>query len=304
MNDEVVRLNYTAHAVDDLTAFGNWIQKNGASEEKASLSLLGKAIKRLRSAEKFLLPHDCQLLSFSEVEDKYRDLIRLPFPSVALEFTTSPHKNGGAAKAIVLAWYAGSDLPPHALQSYDEIERNEVIAFTSFFYSERQRTWMPSPHIFWFHRDYLEMHMGGIRSGINCGLMYDGLHADMLSGLGDSQRQREEDGNLKVGMDALLEFTVTVNCENVEQSTLEPSKVLNQKRKSKFKEPFYSYKVLTIPGSGESDSLKGGSHSGPRLHLRRGHLRRLNSGKVTWVRHTIVGTPEQGVVEKTYQVQT
>jgi hypothetical protein len=103
-------------------------------------------------------------------------------------------------------------------------------------------------------------------------------------------------------MDALLEFVVTVNCENVTQDTLEPSRVLNKKRSAKFKEPFFSYRILTIPGTNSEYNGGVGTHASPRMHLRRGHIRRLITGKVTWVKNTIVGNPERGLVEKSYTV--
>lgn len=304
MDEQITRLNYSAHAVDDLKAMRNWYQKNGTKEQSASLPILAKVISILRTAEKFLLPHDCELLSFNEVSEKYRDLIRLPYSAVALEFSTSPHRNGGSSKGIVLAWHGLNDLAPEQLQEFDFDERAEVIAFTSFFYSDRQKKWMPSPHVFWFHRDHLDIHLGGIRAGIHNALAYGDMHQEMISAMSDERQQRELDGNLKVCMDAILEFLVTVNCENVIQNSLAPSNVLNQKRKSKQKEPFYSYRILSIPGGSNPGSPQGGNHASPRIHLRRGHLRRLNTGKVTWVRHTIVGNAELGVADKNYRVTT
>ena len=302
MDEQITRLNYSAHAVDDLKAMGNWYQKNGTRAQVESLPVLGGVISILRNAEKFLLPHDCELLSFNEVSEKYRDLIRLPYPAVALEFSTSPHRNGGSSRGIVLAWHGQNNLPPERLEEFDIDERAEVIAFTSFFYSDGQKTWMPSPHVFWFHRDHLDIHMGGIRAGIGNALAYGDMHLKTMSAMSDEQHQRELDGNLKVSMDAILEFLVTVNCENVIQDSLTPSNVLNQKRKSRQKEPFYSYRVLSIPGGNNSGPSLGGNHASPRMHLRRGHLRRLNTGKVTWVRHTIVGNAELGVADKNYRV--
>lgn len=42
------------------------------------------------------------------------------------------------------------------------------------------------------------------------------------------------------------------------------------------------------------------SHASPRLHWRRGHIRRLAPERVTWVRPTLVGKSENGVVVADY----
>lgn len=107
-----------------------------------------------------------------------------------------------------------------------------------------------------------------------------------------------------IAFQPILEFCLTVNCENVIQDVVPPQSAINKKRLSKGKEPFYSYRVLAIPGHSTEHIKNGGRHNGPRLHLRRGHLRRLASGKVTWVRHTMVGKSDRGVVETTYAVST
>nr|MCF1501516.1 hypothetical protein [Allorhizobium sp. Av2] len=46
----------------------------------------------------------------------------------------------------------------------------------------------------------------------------------------------------------------------------------------------------------------GGSHASPRLHLRRGHLRRLPE-KTVWVRAAMIGAAsETGTVTKDYRL--
>jgi hypothetical protein len=98
---------------------------------------------------------------------------------------------------------------------------------------------------------------------------------------------------------AMAQFCLTVNCENGGHETIPAPAALNKKRGGRGQVPMYSYRVLTIPGDR-------GAHAGPaigRLHLGRGHLRRLQSGKVTWVRHCTVGNPDRGVAEKQYSVK-
>ena len=83
---------------------------------------------------------------------------------------------------------------------------------------------------------------------------------------------------------------------------------LNRKRAKKDKPPMFEYKVLDIvadvlaPKKTTVSHSHGGTHASPRMHKRRGHVRRLASGKTTWVRNTIVGKPQRGKVIKDYSV--
>jgi hypothetical protein len=107
---------------------------------------------------------------------------------------------------------------------------------------------------------------------------------------------------------ALWEFAMTVNCVNVRQETIEPSPALNRKRIKNGKLPFFSYKVLQLPAEPAQGHRAGtvqleGDRSGPRMHLRRGHPRRLPTGKMTYVRAAIIGSSQKGLVEKSYEIR-
>ncbi|MBE0315559.1 hypothetical protein [Xanthomonas citri] len=101
----------------------------------------------------------------------------------------------------------------------------------------------------------------------------------------------------------MIEACSVINCANVTTAELPAPKMINKKREAKGKQPFFTYKVLQLVeerregGKGES-----GHHASPRMHLRRGHLRRLES-KTVWVRATMVNaTSTDGVVVKDYAV--
>lgn len=98
----------------------------------------------------------------------------------------------------------------------------------------------------------------------------------------------------------------TIECRGVDVSdVVKAPKFINAKRAAKGKPPLFSYRVLTIdvtkariPGH----VALGGSHASPRLHWRRGHIRRLASGVVTRVKPCLVGDVSRGVVSKEYAV--
>lgn len=101
-----------------------------------------------------------------------------------------------------------------------------------------------------------------------------------------------------------LEFIAALACSNSATSDQPHGREkLNKKREKQGRPPFYSYKVLTISqgGQGSVESM-GGSHRSPRVHLRRGHIRRLPN-KTVWVNASVVGDKSKGFVDKDYSVQ-
>ena len=111
--------------------------------------------------------------------------------------------------------------------------------------------------------------------------------------------------NLELAFRSFFEFLEALSCTNVEISTHQPASPKNAQRIKSHKLPIYETKVLTIKAGKESLSNAGngvkGSHQSPRQHLRRGHIRRLESGNI-WVNSCVVGSKENGVIDKQYKV--
>ncbi len=105
-----------------------------------------------------------------------------------------------------------------------------------------------------------------------------------------------------------IAFCLTVNASNIEQRRMDAPAKLNKKRLSSGKVPFYDTWVLDVgtptsrSGGRESNLNADDRRGAPRLHLRRGHLRRLGPDRITFVRATTVGTVHQGQVDKVYRV--
>ncbi len=94
-----------------------------------------------------------------------------------------------------------------------------------------------------------------------------------------------------------------INCSNITVKDSKVPKFINQKRKAKGKLPLYSYKTLHLDFEEKEVTKSGnGTHASPRVHLRRGHIRKLPSGKTTWVQACVVGDKSKGVVHKDYSV--
>jgi hypothetical protein len=105
----------------------------------------------------------------------------------------------------------------------------------------------------------------------------------------------------------LIQLCAVLNASNVRTAEAAPPAALNKKRLKGGKTPFFSYHVLQLDTDqgGARGTAIGGTHESPRLHLRRGHLRRIE-GKVkpVYVRSHLVGDPRRGFADKDYSVRT
>lgn len=99
-------------------------------------------------------------------------------------------------------------------------------------------------------------------------------------------------------------FLAALNCSNVGHQKIPASPKLNAKRVRSGKPPLFDYHVLDIEVAQlarSGSASQGGSHSSPRTHLRRGHIRRLES-KSIWINATVVNPGQSQVLNKDYRV--
>lgn len=76
----------------------------------------------------------------------------------------------------------------------------------------------------------------------------------------------------------------------------------NKRKIAQGKVPSYDWTTVVIKAVEPKSAPKGGTHASPRQHDRRGHLRRLRTGKNVWVKPHKVGDPSIGVVFHDYQI--
>lgn len=81
---------------------------------------------------------------------------------------------------------------------------------------------------------------------------------------------------------------------------VDKQKFVNKKRIAKGKAPIYEWTTVVIEPPKPKAEPKGGTHASPRLHDRRGHYRKLRSGKLAWVKACKVGNAAKGAVFKDY----
>lgn len=77
----------------------------------------------------------------------------------------------------------------------------------------------------------------------------------------------------------------------------------NRRKIAAGKTPTYDWRTVKIGPKTARGESKGGTHASPRLHDRRGHIRRLSSGKNVWVKACKVGDASLGTVFHDYQIE-
>lgn len=93
------------------------------------------------------------------------------------------------------------------------------------------------------------------------------------------------------------------SCCNVSQVEHSGPTFINRKRLQKNKPPIFAFRTLHITGEPAERGEQGaGDRATPRLHLRRGHIRRLADGRKVWVRSAVVGSKASGFIAKEYAV--
>lgn len=97
---------------------------------------------------------------------------------------------------------------------------------------------------------------------------------------------------------------ILMDAEVLDREQIRVDARLNEKREARGKLPLYSYHVLKLRRSINYHGLDlphDDKRRSPRLHLRRGHWRRVGTHK-TWVRWSVVGDESLGVVDKSYRL--
>lgn len=104
---------------------------------------------------------------------------------------------------------------------------------------------------------------------------------------------------------SLLQMSVAMSCSNVKTEVKKAPKFINTKRKAKGESPLYEYHLLTVDTSHRNDrgDPQGGNHASPRQHLRRGHVRRYQSGLTIWINDMVVNRDAPGKIVKDYRIK-
>ena len=227
---------------------------------------LAHMIEEAEKAVKFCLPDGGKIINDTELRGLDGDVeLHLPFNLIALEFLVSAEPNQDqirSTKRVIVAQ-----------------ETEAFVACKAAFWADATGQWIALPEFDIPKTGYIFKEDGKLKLVIH-------THAPILA---DIQQEVE----------VLLEFINALQCSNVEISK-EKGRKSNKSTKGAL--PFDDYHFLTIARSeGAASAAPGsGSHRSPREHLRRGHIRRLPTGKKVWVSATVVCAGQGGRVRKDY----
>jgi hypothetical protein len=278
---------------------------------------------KLSDAVHFAIPDGGVVL-----DDDYKGIVgrevRLPFPLITTEYyidqgeldknETPSTKRVCLAQEVTTA-YLKEHFPKSLLNNYDD-EYIWITIFSSSYFDE-VRMWGFDPIGFAFPSnwdgDHGFLYVEALKPEENNSRIngYPLIVSDELM-----KAVYENEGE-EVAFDlirksssetaSILALCEALSCSNVTHKVIEEiDKNLNEKRIRKGKAPFYETRMLWVDAPGHivnGQEHQGGTHRSPKQHLRRGHIRRLASGKNVWVNSAIVGSRNNGYLEKQYAIR-
>lgn len=327
------RLNYTAHAIEDIQR-----QQDTFAKHKLDEPLVDWTLDNLDQAVKFILPDRGELLDLTSFDQRHADLIKLPYPVTVIEapFPPCPEQQLAATKevssrriglyiemsAAEVGEFPGAETPP---------KDTTGVLVIAIYYIDAMKHWEVSPYGVYVSYDQQAYNsLTGYNTPASLEMLADvaaegrklskmairgslvplrplAIKAMMQEGrMTDGQIKSASLGNLLDEQIMMVQLCTVLNCSNVEPADVPVPEKLARARSKSGKLPFYDYKVLTLTGeAAEARRSDRGAQDGSskRSHLRRGHIRRLGD-RTTWVRPAIVNPGiETGSVEKSYRVE-
>ena len=311
--NSVDRLNFCSQAIPDLMRFAYGAEKQGYAR---TAELVRHAVSMLYSAVKFILPDGGRLFDFQGVNQTHLDLLKLPYPVIAAEFRAvknteedkSAYLSERVPKRIALAFNVDDEVGGQYVSILPiNFIRNSWIPNWCYQVFQADSKVCPYPEGYKFLKSEIK------KAGFKVPKMGVPGHMGLLGEAGqliwgdnvNRGRSAEVAAMLDVRDEvvAIMQLCGALNCANVKAENISAPKNINAKRAKAGKPPLFSYKVLKVetPTKYTSGPFQGGTHASPRVHLRRGHIRRLPD-KMVWVQPCVVGEKSRGMVVKDYAV--
>jgi len=312
-------LNYTPKAIEALLA----LPCTGAPGARAGIRYIAD---KLRQAQVFVLSDGGQLLDRDRPRPEVPGIMfKPPYPVTAVEYEASAAEWGSdtaastpCSRRIALAWEWQDDLPfgrsPEPL--------GEGVAIASIVWNDEARLWLPIAAA--VHLPYdVERPASPPSSALRDAMIASGriskaqakanplpantlpIMPEPLNALarmmGPAGAIDNLNGDLMDEVNAYLDLCFALACKNVSTDLVRQPEKLNRARLKAGKLQLPDFHVLKLrDGAGLASAGAGGDRSGPRSHLRRGHIRRLGPDRVTWVNQTMVTGRGVGFVDKVY----
>lgn len=291
--------NYAAQAVHALKAFSH--RPSLSPRDQKSVQWCAR---RLKDSVHFVLP-DSGLILNDGLKGLDNLKIELPFPEISLEFLIS-----GGHKCVI---YASShdertqELSKYGKRMQDMGASPEYVLVFSVYTMPAMpamgRHWCLSPHIHTFNKEVDFGRRGPCSFFVHSWRFLPDFIRE--SGSSDEALLQSERASFHF-LRHVLELCEALSCTNVSIATHQKASTTNERRIKKGKLPIYETKVLVIDtpqNRAQANPPQGGTHASPRQHLRRGHIRRLPTGRNVWVNSCVVGSGSTGRIDKVYAVR-
>lgn len=293
---EVRKLNYSAKFLDFVDNYNSYLNKKEGHSVLMDYAFKGeenakqhynRIAEKIRRAVKFQLPDNGIVLdikfnsNFIESYSPYIPIIKLPYDLVVLEFNSpDTWTESGSSKSIPCILVCE--------QFEDRIEFESVSCLD----------YMPKMNKnFWLMTTDKPSRLEGQWDSLV--FKVDGVNTRGTDKAWDDYMRLSELESVHV----IFRFLSALCCSNTAIEDAEaPDLKLNASRAKKGKTPFFTYKMLTIKAQGNNEDGEGRTHSSPRVHLRRGHIRKLKD-KTVWINACVVGNKQKGMVSKTYNLK-
>lgn len=238
--------------------------------------------RQVSSSIKFRLPDDGEVLGLklNDASKTICELQRLPYNCVLLEYRISriPVINN-----LGTVTHTAIKQPAALVLVQDE----STLKISGTLFYPIPDMWIPSQYSFVF-----DVHSGSLEATLTYAIDTDSSHDLLRKGANLYSHE----------IIVIAELMAALSCKNVFTTDVMAPKSINKARSKKGKQPFYSYKILTIDTvTGRTCGVQTGTHASPRVHLRRGHIRRLPKGNI-WVNAAVVGDKSKGIVNKDYKL--
>lgn len=244
-----------------------------------------------RDARSFILPTNGEMIDGGTQCRLTLGDCKLPFEHCILEYSIDEkfYKNAEAGKFV----------PSATVLRAKQLDDGRIVATVIWQHSSGY--WYPYPYGFCIDAN-TEIEVLADRSVLTKKVMVLAAGSDFVESIPMEQVVLD----LCDEMRALAHFVLLSNCNNVKpERVFGPSPALEKRSRERGKLPPDEYYILDCFLGEHEDRTpsKSGTHISPRLHVRRGHVRRLQTGTLTWVRQCTVGNASLGRIEKDYRVR-
>lgn len=330
-------LNYATKASEFMQRLALKIVENRQRELMLDVLALRWLSEAVEESVKFRLPDGGALFGSDAMSDldsaqKITEMFRLPFPVTLTEYyvpegtqTLLPGNHDAPKRmclaidinAPILARYPGQLKPAEIVARNTDEPGAIVFSFYSvgddwsippigmFFPYQRSNARAPTPE----EKARLALNNAPVSEAGIVPIM-PGFMQLLTDQYGEDVAMKNVTGDAVDEINSLFQFCSIMNCANVGFGKVTASAALNKKRLKSGKLPFFDYHVLELSPQAVADKV--GTHGGlggggtKRMHLRRGHIRRLGEGEKQrriWVNAAVVGAADKGVLMKDYAIK-